>query len=218
MAKVLYITANPKATAYSYSLSVGEEFLNAYRSANPQDEIIELDLYKEDIPNIDADVFNGWGKLQNGEAFDALSAQEQAKVARINQLTEQFVSADKYVFVTPMWNFGFPPKMKSYIDTFCIAGKTFRYTAEGPIGLMAGKSAVHIHARGGIYSEGPMKGIEFADSFLRQVLGFVGITDVESVIVEGMNQLPAEAETIKNKAIDEAKRVAKAFAQKQVTV
>jgi FMN-dependent NADH-azoreductase len=213
MAKVLYITANPKTEAESYSLSVGRAFLDAYRQENPHDEIIELDLYKIDIPFIDADVFSGWGKLQQGKAFDELSADEKAKVQRINQLTEQFVEADKYVFVTPMWNFSFPPKMKAYIDTICIAGKTFKYTENGPIGLLSGKKAVHIQARGGVYSEGPAKDFEFGDRYLRTVLGFLGITDVQSVIAEGMAQMPQEAESIKQKAIERAKEVAKNFAR-----
>lgn len=218
MAKVLYITANPKATAYSYSLSVGEEFLNAYRAANPQDEIVHLDLYNMEVPFIDQDVFSGWGKLQAGQAFESLTEVEQAKVGTLGQLSDQFVSADKYVFVTPFWNFSFPPKMKAYIDAFCVAGKTFKYTAEGPVGLMSGKPAVHIQARGGFYSEGPAKAVEFGDSYLRTVLGFVGITDVESVIVEGQNAAPDQAEAIKAKAIENAKQVAQAFAAKQVTV
>lgn len=211
MAKLLYITANPKREEESYSLSVGRAFLNAYKQQNPQDEIIELDLYRTDIPYIDADVLNGWGKLQQGQSFDQLSAEEKQKISRINELTDQFISADKYVFVTPMWNFSFPPKMKAYIDTICIAGKTFRYTENGSVGLLTGRKAVHIQARGGIYSEGPTKEVEFGDRYLRAVLGFIGITDVQSVIVEGMAQFPNEAESIKENAIKRAEQVAKNF-------
>jgi FMN-dependent NADH-azoreductase len=211
MAKLLYITANPKPEEQSFSLSVGRAFLNAYKQQNPQDEIVELDLYQTDIPYIDTDVFSGWGKLQQGHAFDQLSADEKAKVSRINQLTDQFIAADKYVFVTPMWNFSFPPKMKAYIDTICIAGKTFKYTENGPVGLLTDKKAVHIQARGGIYSEAPMKEMEFGDRYLKAVLGFIGITDVQSIIVEGMAQFPNEAEGIKEKAIKQAQEVAKNF-------
>jgi FMN-dependent NADH-azoreductase len=211
MAKLLYITANPKAEEQSFSLSVGRAFLNAYKQQNPQDEIVELDLYQIDIPYIDTDVFSGWGKLQQGHAFDQLSAEEKAKVSRINQLTDQFIEADKYVFVTPLWNFSFPPKMKAYIDTICIAGKTFKYTENGPVGLLKNKKAVHIQARGGIYSEGPAKEMEFGDRYLKAVLGFIGITDIQSVIAEGMAAFPNEAEGIKEKAIKQAEEVAKNF-------
>jgi FMN-dependent NADH-azoreductase len=214
--KVLYITANPKSVDQSVSLSVGQAFLNAYRAENPNAQIVELDLYKLDIPYIDTDVFSGWGKLQSGKDFDELSADEKSKVAKINELTEQFVSADKYVFVTPLWNFSTPPRVKAYIDTISIAGKTFKYTAEGPVGLMTGKKAVHIQARGGVYSEGPAKEMEFGDRYIRTVLSFLGVTNIDSVIAEGMAQMPAEAENIKNKAIARAKEVAASFAKANV--
>jgi len=218
MAQLLYITANPKAVEQSYSLSVGSAFLEAYRAAKPNDDIVELDLYRTDIPLLDTDVFNGWGKLQQGRAFEELSAEEKGKVARINELTEQFVQADKYVFVTPLWNFSFPPIMKAYIDTICIAGKTFRYTANGPVGLLTDKKAIHIQARGGVYSEGPAQAMEFGDRYLRAIFQFIGITDVDSVIVEGMAQSPDQAAQIKERAIERAKEAARAFALDQVRV
>lgn len=212
MATVLYITANPKTEEQSFSLSVAREFLNTYRQVNPNDEIIELDLYKIDIPYIDADVLNGWGKLQNGAAYEQLTEDEKAKVSRINELTDQFISADKYLFVTPMWNFSVPPKMKAYIDTICIAGKTFKYTEQGSVGLLTNKTAVHIHARGGVYSEGPAKDFEFGDRYIRAVLTFLGVPSIESVIAEGMAQMPNEAESIKLRAIARAREAAKRFA------
>lgn len=184
MAKMLYIKANPKPEDQSFSLSVAREFLNTYRQqVSPDDEITEIDLYQVDIPYLDTDVFNGWGKLQQGMAFEQLTATEKTKVNAINQFTDQFVAADKYVFVTPMWNFSVPPKMKAYIDTICVAGKTFKYTEEGPVGLLSNKKAVHIQARGGIYSEGPAKDFEFGDRYLRTVLTFLGVQSIESVIV-----------------------------------
>lgn len=218
MAKVLYITANPKTANESYSLAVAEEFIKAYKQENPNDEIVNIDLYKIDIPYIDTDVFNGWGKLQQGKAFDELSAEEKDKVSRINRLTDQFIEADKYVFVTPLWNFSFPPKVKAYIDNIAIAGKTFKYTSEGPVGLLTDKKAVHIQARGGIYSEGPAKDMEFGDRYLKAVLSFLGVPSVESVIVEGMAQMPEKAEEIKQKAIENAREAAKKFAKEAVTV
>jgi FMN-dependent NADH-azoreductase len=213
VAKVLYITSNPKTKEQSYGLAVGEAFLEAYRSENPKDEITKLDLYEMDIPYIDTDVFSGWGKLQKGTAFEQLSADEKDKVSRINTLTEQFIAADKYVFVTPLWNFSIPPKMKAYIDNICIAGKTFTYTEKGPVGLLTNKRAVHIQARGGIYSEGPAKEMEFGDRYIRTVLGFLGVPSVESIIVEGMAQMPNEAEAIKERAMTRAKQVATTFAK-----
>ncbi|MBH8596814.1 MULTISPECIES: FMN-dependent NADH-azoreductase [unclassified Thermoactinomyces] len=210
MAKVLYITANPKPVDESFSLRVGKAFLERYKEIRPEDEIVELDLYKTEIPYIDEEVFSGWGKLAKGAD---LTPEEKKKVDRINELTEQFVSADKYVFVTPFWNFLFPPKLKAYIDTICIAGKTFKYTENGPVGLLKGKKAVHIQARGGVYSEGPAREVEFSDRYLRTVLQFIGITDVESVIAEGMAAFPEQADAILEKAIAHGQDVAASFAK-----
>lgn len=64
MAKVLYITAHPHNETHSYSMAVGKEFIEAYKQENKDDEVVKIDLYKEDIPQIDADVFSGWGRLQ----------------------------------------------------------------------------------------------------------------------------------------------------------
>ncbi|MDO6654949.1 MULTISPECIES: FMN-dependent NADH-azoreductase [Bacillales] len=211
MARLLYITVNPKPVKESFSLSIGEVFLETYQEKHQNDDVVKLDLYNIDLPYIDTDVFNGWGKLQQGNAFDHLSGDEQLKVSKINDLTDQFISADKYVFVTPFWNFSFPPKLKAYIDTVAIAGKTFKYTEEGPVGLLTDKKALHIQARGGIYSEGPAKEMEFGDRYLHAVLGFLGIPSVESVIAEGMAQMPEKAEEIKKKAMEEAKQAAKTF-------
>jgi FMN-dependent NADH-azoreductase len=211
MSTVLYITANPKPVEESFSLTVGEEFIKAYRENNPNDEVVRLDLYKMDVPFIDTDVFSGWGKLQQGSAFDQLSEDEKQKVSAINKLTDQFVAGDKYIFVTPFWNFSFPPKMKAYIDNIAIAGKTFKYTAEGPVGLLGGKKALHIQARGGIYSEGPAMDLEFGDRYLRAVLAFMGITDAESLAIEGMAAMPDKAQEIKQQAIQRAIELAKQF-------
>lgn len=214
MSSLLYITANPKPEHESFSLSVGRAFLNAYRQQKPNDQIIDLDLYKlGKIPYIDADVFSGWGKLQQGGAFDQLGSEEKAKISQINELTEQFVAADKYVFVTPLWNLSIPPKLKAYIDTICVVGKTFKYTETGPVGLLTNKKAVHIHASGGIYSSGPAREFEFGNRYMVALLSFLGIPDVKSIIVEGMAQAPEKAEEIKAKAIEQAKQIAVDFAK-----
>lgn len=214
VAGLLYITANPKSDADSYSLTVGRAFLDAYRQQQTGEQITELNLYQmENLPNIDADVFSGWEKLERGTAFDQLTVEESKKVSRINELADQFVAADRYVFVTPLWNLSVPPKMKTYIDTICIPGKTFKYTESGPVGLLKNKKAVHIQARGGVYLEGPARDFEMGDRYIRTILTFLGVTDIQSIIAEGMAQIPEQAEAIKAKAVAQAKQAAVAFAR-----
>jgi len=211
MSKLLYITANPKTKENSFSLSVGNDFLETYKKSNPQDEITALDLYKTEVPLIDDVVFSAWGKFAKGVTFNQLTSKEQNKVAVMNNLLEQFLAADKYVFVTPMWNFTIPPKMKAYLDNICIVNKTFKYTENGPVGLLPDKKAVHIQARGGVYSSGPMAEFELGDRYLNTILGFIGITQKQSIFVEGMNATPDKADDIKAIAISKAIEVAKKF-------
>lgn len=211
MTKVLYITAHPHNETQSYSMAVGKEFIETYKQVNPNDEVVHIDLFKENIPQIDADVFSGWGKLQSGQAFDALTSEEKAKVSRLGELSDQFVAADKYVFVTPLWNFSFPPVMKAYLDSVAVAGKTFSYTENGPVGLLQGKKALHIQARGGVYSEGPAAELEMGHRFLTVMMNFFGIPTLEGLFVEGHNAMPDKAQEIKANAIARAKDLAHTF-------
>ncbi|MFD1019629.1 FMN-dependent NADH-azoreductase [Thalassobacillus hwangdonensis] len=211
MAKVLYITAHPHDETQSFSMAAATSFINEYKRVNSEDEVVHIDLYKESIPQIDADVFKGWGKLQAGEELETLSEVEKEKVSRLAELSEQFVDADKYVFVTPLWNFSFPPVMKAYIDSVAVAGKAFKYTAEGPVGLLTDKKALHIQARGGIYSEGPAAAMEMGHRYLDTVMNFFGVPSFEGLFIEGHAAMPDKAEEIKEDGIARAKDLAHTF-------
>ncbi|MFZ5633840.1 MAG: FMN-dependent NADH-azoreductase [Bacillota bacterium] len=208
MSKVLCVIANPKTVEESKSLTMAREFLDVYRKNNPQDTIIEMDVYRENIPLIDVDVFAGWGKYARNES---LTPTEQEKVGKIAAYTEQFLEADKYIFVTPMWNLSLPPLMKAYIDTIVIAGKTFKYTEEGPVGLVEGKKAAHIHSRGGVYSNPPMTEMDFADRYLKTLLNFLGIKDVVSIICEGHEYAPDKADQILKESLSRIREAAARF-------
>lgn len=212
MTKLLYITAHPHDDTQSYSMAVGKAFIDSYKERNPEHEVLHLDLYKEDIPHIDADVFSGWGKLRSGQEFEELSAVEKAKVGRLSELVEQFVSYDKYVFVTPFWNFSYPPIMKAYLDSVSLAGKTFKYSEQGqPIGLLTDKKALHIQARGGFYSDGPAASLEMGHRHLEVMMQFFGVPSFEGLFIEGHNKAPEKAKEIKENAITRAKELAQTF-------
>jgi FMN-dependent NADH-azoreductase len=211
MKKILYITANPKSIEQSFSLSVGEVFINEYKKHNPHDEIVHLDLYKMEVPLIDDTTLSAWGKLAGKTPFTDLTNSEQTKISKMNAILEQFIAADKYVFVTPLWNFGLPPLMKAYFDNICIAGKTFTYTATGPVGLMNNKKALHIQARGGIYTIPQTEHLEMGDKYINNLLGFIGITERKSIITEGIAYTPDKAGEIKQSSINNALEYAKQF-------
>ncbi|MFP3390216.1 NAD(P)H-dependent oxidoreductase [Brevibacillus sp. SIMBA_040] len=213
MATVLYITANPHDHEKSYSMLVGNEFIQSYRSTNPYDEVIHLDLYKVDIPQLDKDVFSGWDKLRAGLAFEQLTEAEIVKLSSMNELVDQFVEADKYVFVTPIWNYSYPPVLKSYIDCICIVGKTFRYVPDiGRVGLLSEKKAVHIQASGSFLSPGSDdEDLEMGHRHLKIIMDFVGVPTFEGIFVEGMAKNPEQEPAIKEKAIQQAREVAQRF-------
>lgn len=212
MATVLYITAHPHNEHQSFSMAVGKAFIETYKETNLHDEIIYVDLYREAIPHIDADVFSGWGKLQLGSGFEQLTKEEEEKVVRLGELSDQFISADKYIFVTPFWNFSYPPVMKAYLDAVSVAGKSFRYTENGqPVGLLTDKKALHIQARGGFYSQAPAAELEMGHRHLQVMMNFFGVPSFEGLFVEGHNKAPERAQEIKENAIAHAKDLAQSF-------
>ncbi|MCK9858685.1 NAD(P)H-dependent oxidoreductase [Paenibacillus sp. ATY16] len=212
MSTVLYITAHPNETEASYSLAVGKQFLEAYQAANPNDDIVHLDLFKMDIPRIDADVFSAWEKLETETAFNELTIAEQTKVARLGELVDQFVEADKYVFVNPTWNFSYPPVLKAYIDSICVAGKTFKYTENGPVGLLDNKKAIHIQASGSVLSPGSdYAEFEIGHRHLDVIMKFIGVPSFDAIFVEGMAAAADQARQIKENAIQQAWKLARTF-------
>ncbi|MFF2157796.1 NAD(P)H-dependent oxidoreductase [Paenibacillus chitinolyticus] len=213
MATVLYITANPQDEEKSYSMLVGKEFVQAYRSANPSDEVIHLDLYKMEIPQLDQDIFGGWGKLNAGISFEKLTRPEKMKLSRLGELVDQFAAADKYIIVTPIWNYSYPPVMKSYIDSICIAGKTFKYLPDiGRVGLLNDKKAVHIQASGSFLSPGSDDAdLEMGHRHLKIIMEFMGVPSFEGIFVEGMAAQPEQEPAIKEKAIRQAREIALRF-------
>jgi FMN-dependent NADH-azoreductase len=207
--KVLYINSNPKPIDQSFGLRLGRHFLNELSNQHENVEVETVNLYEENIPFIDADVLDAWGKLAAGQE---LSPAQVEKTVRMGELLEQFLSAEMYIFNTPMWNLSYPPMLKAYIDNVVIAGKTFKYSENGPIGLLGGKTAVHVQSRGGVYSEGPAQSFEFTNAYLRGVMAFVGITDYHHLFVEGMAATPDQAEDILADAREKASELAKELA------
>lgn len=98
----------------------------------------------------------------------------------------EFMAADVIVIGAPMYNFAIPTQLKAWIDRIAIPGKAFHYGANGPEGLAGGKKVIIASSRGGIYSQGSFAAADFQEPYLRTVLGFLGITDIEVVRAEGV--------------------------------
>lgn len=207
MAKLLYVKAHPLTEEFSRSITVAGAFVSAYKENNPNDEVVELSLYDEFLPDIDKDLLTAWAALQKGAQFEHLTAEQQKKLAAYDGYTEQFMSSDKIVIANPLWNLSFPPRLKVWIDAVSVAGKTFSYNDEGQaVGLVEGKKALHIQANGGYYN-----GNDPGSQYIKGLLSFLGIQDYHQLFVEGMDHEPERAQEIVADAIQRAKELAKTF-------
>lgn len=198
MSKVLYIKANIKNEGESRTFKVSDSFVEEYKKNNPEDEIITLDLYKENIDFLRADDL---GKLFGPK-------DEESKNNSILKYAYQFADADKYIIAAPMWNLSFPAILKAYIDYVSVSGITFKYTAEGPVGLLNNKKAVHIVSRGGAYDNSPY---EMGDRYLRTILGFFGIKDIETIGIDNLDVIGVNVEEKVEEGIENATSLAKKF-------
>lgn len=198
MSKVLYIKANIKKEEESRTFKVSDSFIEEYRNDNPNDEIITLDLYKENIDFLKPEDL--------GEIFGAKN--EESRNNPILKYAYQFAEADKYVIASPMWNLSIPAILKAYIDYVSVTGITFKYTAEGPVGLLKDKKAVHVVSRGGEYGDAPY---EMGDRYLRTILGFFGIQDMKTIAVESLDVVGADVEGKVEQGIKVAKDIAKLY-------
>ena len=156
MSKVLYIKANIKNEGESRTFKVSDYFIEEYKKNNPGDEIIELDLYKENVDFLRPRYLNG--------IFGPKT--EESRKHPILKYAYQFAEADKYIIAAPMWNLSIPAILKAYIHYISVTGITFQHTAEGPVGLLNNKKAVHIVSRGGEYGDAPY---EMGDRYLRTI-------------------------------------------------
>jgi FMN-dependent NADH-azoreductase len=197
MEKVLYIKANFKGEEDSYTLKLGRKFIEEYKTKNPNAEIKEMDLYQEDLGHLDGE--------RIGKVFSAESNE-------LTKYAEEFIDFDKYVIAAPMWNLSIPSILKTYIDHIVVAGKTFKYTEQGPVGLLENKKAVHITARGGVYTQGPGADYEMGDRYLRTILGFLGVQNFETLAFEQTAMYaPNQVEELLEKKYEEAKELSEEF-------
>lgn len=200
MSSVLYVKANAKPEGTSRTFQISDRFIEEYKKFHPDDMVITLDLYKEGISFL----------TEEGVMIHRPKPDE-SRNHPILKYAYQFLAADKYVFAEPLWNLGIPAILKAYIDYVCITSVTFKYTAEGPVGLCQGKKAINITARGGEYSSGKFAEWEMGDKYLKSVLAFMGITDYTTVAAEQLDVIGQDVHAIVKDAIQKAQKIAADF-------
>jgi len=208
LASVLFIKANDRDVEQSTSVKMYETFLKAYKESHPNDEIAELDLFKVELPYYGNDAIMAMYKSSQGME---LTEAEKAYANLISSYLDQFLAADKVVFAFPLWNFTVPAPLITYISYLAQAGKTFKYTPEGAVGLVGDKKVALLSARGGVYSVEPMLSSEMAHRYVKTILNFFGVNNPAEVIIEGHNQFPDKAADIVSEGLSKTAELAAKF-------
>ena len=192
MKKILIVEVSPRGKS-SASREVTKILLERLVAAFPGAKFTHRDLAKDKLPHLDDSTLKAIAskipaEMEANKQFATLS----------DALTAEFLDSDLVVIATPMWNFGIPSALKAWIDLIVRPGRTFNYTEAGVTGLAKGKRAILVLASGGVFSDGPWKPWDFVEPYLRQILKFVGIEDVQTVRAEGLNIPPLAGAAVPN--------------------
>lgn len=167
--KVLHIDSSIMGKA-SVSRQLSQAIIDQLKTQHETLAVTYLDLAEQDIPHLTADILMG----KNAE---------QAQLGE--KLVQQYLDADIVVIGAAMYNFSLSSALKAWIDRIAVAGKTFKYTAQGSVGLAGGKKAYIASSRGGVYGEGHPA--DFQEAMLKAIFNFTGVTDIEVIRAEGVN-------------------------------
>ncbi|MEB3229870.1 MAG: FMN-dependent NADH-azoreductase [Leptolyngbyaceae bacterium] len=181
MAHILHIDASPRGDR-SVSRTLAKEFIESWKIAHPEDTFTYRDLGHHPVPFITEE----W--IAAAFTPPDQHTPEMADAIRLsNELVDEFLGVDRYVFSIPMYNFAIPASFKAYVDQILRAGRTFAVDENGYHGLVTGKKAVLILAQGGTYPEGsPASGYDMQTPYLKLILGFMGITDLQFAYADNL--------------------------------
>ncbi|ATO34346.1 FMN-dependent NADH-azoreductase [Dickeya dianthicola] len=175
------------------SAEVIEKLIKHY----PDATLSYRDVVKHEIRHLTGAIAAGFRQIASA-SVDSSTLQEH----RISeQLVSEFLANDVIVIGVPMYNFSVSSQLKAWLDRIAQAGKTFKYTEKGPVGLSGGRTVIVVSARGGFYTEQPFAGMDFQERYLQAFFGFLGITDVYFIRAEGASK----GDEIKNREIQNAR-------------
>lgn len=206
MSNVLLVLSSPRGEA-SLSTKVARSLAGAIADRS-RTSLAVRDLGANPPAHIDSEFV-----VAATAPSDSPTAAQKAAADESDRLIAEIAAADTVVIGAAMINFAVTSPLKSWFDHLAVRGKTFRYTETGPEGLLKGKKAYVVVASAGIYSDGPTKAIDFAVPYIRHMLGFMGITDVEVVRVEGLAFGEEAAQKAISGAMERAGALAEAHAQ-----
>jgi len=207
MAKLVHIESSPRKER-SHSIHLAKVFLETYAHTHPGDTIETLDVWSMPLPEFDGDALEAKYAVMRSATHTPAQATAWERVTATFRRLE---AADKLLFSVPMWNFGIPYALKHFIDVVTQPGLAFRVTPDGRYeGLLSGRPAVAIYARGSTYAPGsPAAAFDLQKPYLEQWLGFIGITEVHAVSVEPtVGGSPEERDSARAAAEAEVRRIA----------
>jgi FMN-dependent NADH-azoreductase len=195
MKKILNIQSSPRGKA-SVTIQLADAIIGKLTAAYPGSTIETIDLARQTYPHLE--------EVHIASFFTPASQHTVSNKLAIRHSDETIravMDADILVIGAPMYNFSIPSQLKTWIDHVVRRGATFAYSEKGPEGLVKGKKVYIAIASGGIYSEGPMKNLDFTEPYLRGVLGFIGLTDITVFRAEGLS-IPGVQEAALEKAME----------------
>lgn len=201
---ILVVKANNRPSTEGISSKMHEVFMNELTKGKDLN-IQTFDVFEEDMPYFGQDFFNAMGKSAQAEPLNDI---EQRILTAANKAMDAFMDADVVVFAFPLWNKTIPAPLQTFIDYIYRAGVTFAYSENGPVGLVPDKKVIILNARGGVYSTPEMAPMEMSVNYVRLIMNFFGIMDIEEVIIEGHNQFPDRAQQIIADGMEDVKTVA----------
>ncbi len=181
MTTILHLNSSVRSNG-SISRQLTGEFVQKLQAAHPGARLVERDLALNPVPHLSVQMMSAYFTPADQRS------EEQARTVKLSDdLVAELQAADIVVVGAPMYNFSISSTLKAWIDHVARAGMTFKYNEQGqPVGLVTGKKFFVFTSRGGVYSSGPAKVLDFHETYLRGVLGFLGITDVTFVHTEGV--------------------------------
>ncbi|WP_373991032.1 FMN-dependent NADH-azoreductase [Duganella sp. BuS-21] len=180
MANVLHIDSSVRSTG-SLTRQLGGEFIAKLVAANPATTVVTRDLASTPVPHLTEQMLGAYFT-----PAEQRNAEQAFTIKTSDTLVDELLAADTIVIGAPMYNFSVTSGLKAWIDHVARAGRTFKYGANGPEGLVSGKKVIVFVATGGAYSAGPAAAYDHTTTYLRSVLGFLGMTDVTFVVAEGV--------------------------------
>lgn len=207
MKRILFVKSSLQGEQ-GVSTALGAELVQQLQSSHPGSTVTVLDLDELGLPHLGAAEFRAWGVPDTER-----TAEEAALASRSDGLIEQLLSHDTLVLGIPMYNLTIPSTLKAWIDRVVRAGRTFRYTADGPVGLVQDIDAYAVFARGGMYQG---TSLDTQTDYVRSILGLIGIDNLRTVFAEGLAMGDESRRQSLATARDAIESVTGPYAQKEV--